>query len=106
MYFRGKRVNLPSEAFRPFYPQFPQNLRSLRTERGLTQQQLADLTGTAKITVYHWESGAALPQYPMLLRLANLFEIPMKELLGQPGRPGQSKHNASKGENVHKNGNV
>ncbi|MBZ4251836.1 helix-turn-helix domain-containing protein, partial [Streptococcus pneumoniae] len=39
----------------------PLDLQSLRARLGLTQEALAALLGVHKLTVSHWETGAASP---------------------------------------------
>lgn len=36
-------------------------LRAARTERGLSQQALADLVGTTPINISRWENGSHFP---------------------------------------------
>lgn len=62
-------------------------LRSLRIERGLTQEQVAYRTGISTYTYQKFEKGESKPGTPMnprlstLLSLAQTFEIDVKELL-------------------------
>lgn len=48
-----------------------QELRTLRTSHGLTQQQLADAIGVSRVKVTEWENGRYLrisPVYQKLLK--------------------------------------
>lgn len=62
-------------------------LRSLRVERGLTQEQVAYRTGISTYTYQKFEKGESKPGTPMnprlstLLSLTQTFEIDVKELL-------------------------
>ena len=58
------------------------NLKRLRKERSLTQEQLAEALGVTTGAVYKWESGRSLPDLPMLLRLADLFGLSLDALVG------------------------
>ncbi len=56
-------------------------LKSLRAERGLTQEELAERLGVAGRTVSRWETGANLPDLDVLVMLADLFEVDLRELI-------------------------
>lgn len=60
---------------------FGQNLRILRMEQGLTQQQLADLVFVTRKTVGNWESGNRMPDLVMLSRLAAALQMEPGALL-------------------------
>ncbi len=56
-------------------------LKSLRGEKGLTQEELAEQLGVAGRTVSRWETGANLPDLDVLVMLADLFEVDVRELI-------------------------
>jgi putative transcriptional regulator len=57
------------------------NIRKLRFEKGeMTQQQLADLIGTSRMTVYSIEMGKFVPSTLLALKIANVFGKPVEEL--------------------------
>ena len=58
-----------------------ENLKHYRTKSGLTQKQLAEQIGYTEKSVSKWESGNALPTLEMALRLANLFNLSLDELI-------------------------
>lgn len=58
-----------------------QKIRSLRVEKGLSQQQLADLMFVTRKTVGNWESGARMPDVATLSQLAKLLGVRSCELL-------------------------
>jgi len=60
---------------------FGQRIRSLRTEKGLSQQQLADLIYVTRKTVSNWESGNRMPDITMLSRLAECLGVETYELI-------------------------
>ena len=47
-----------------------QNLKSIRTAKGLTQAKLSELTGIAEVTIRKYESGKIVPKSQNLNRLA------------------------------------
>src|SRR6201995_1945294 len=60
------------------------NLRQLRDARGLTQQQMAKLSGLPRATWANLESGGANPTLTVLHRVARPLQVPMEELLQAP----------------------
>lgn len=58
------------------------NIRRLRSEKGLTQEQLASLLGVTSAAVSKWESGQSLPDITMVMPLARVFEVTTDELMG------------------------
>ena len=58
------------------------NLRRLRKEAGITQEQLANKLGVSFQAVSRWETGAAYPDITLLPELANTFHITVDSLLG------------------------
>lgn len=62
------------------------NITQLRTQKGLTQAQLAKSAGLPRSTVTHIESGAANPALSNLLALAGALQVNVEELLSKPRR--------------------
>lgn len=60
---------------------FSQTLKKLRTERGLSRQELADKMYVTRPTVARWESGSRLPDAVMISRLAEVLEADVNALL-------------------------
>lgn len=60
------------------------NVRSLREQRGMTQQQLAKIAGIPRPTWANLESGSANPTVSVLTRVANALQVRVEELLGPP----------------------
>jgi transcriptional regulator with XRE-family HTH domain len=53
---------------------FGQNLKILRTQKGLSQGELADVLDTTNISISNYELGKTLPQKPMREKIAKLFD--------------------------------
>jgi len=75
---------------------FGAHLRELRTARGLTQAQLADLARTSKPFISNLERGLTTPTLGMLLRLAAALNRRPSELIkifdrGRPVSPKSRK---------------
>ncbi len=58
------------------------NIRTLRRERGMTQEQLAEAMGVTVGAVHKWESKASIPEVRLLMEMADLFEVSVDALLG------------------------
>ncbi|MGN0638531.1 MAG: helix-turn-helix domain-containing protein [Huintestinicola sp.] len=56
-------------------------LRELRKEKGLTQEQLAELTGVSNRSVSRWETGTNLPDLDILIQLADHYNVELREIL-------------------------
>ncbi len=59
-----------------------ENIRSYRKQRGLTQEQLAEVLGVSVGAVYKWESRSSLPELRLIMEMADFFEVSVDELLG------------------------
>ena len=62
---------------------FNNRLRLLRTERGLTQRQMADMLGLTERNYQRYESDSPMPRYKMLLELADYFGVSLDYLFGR-----------------------
>lgn len=58
------------------------NIRRIRKERGLTQEQLAEALGVTTGAVYKWETEKSLPEIGMLMEIADFFDMSVDVLLG------------------------
>ncbi len=61
---------------------FGANLKKLRLEEGLTQQQLADRLGVTKSVVSYYELQERYPSPEVLTKLASIFHVSTDYLLG------------------------
>ena len=64
-----------------------ENVRSLREQRGLTQQQIAKIAGIPRATWGNLESGEANPPLQVLTKVAGALQVRLEELLA-PLRTG------------------
>ena len=60
-----------------------QNIRSLRLERGLKQEELGHRIGVSKQSVSNWENENIMPSIELLIRLADIFGVSTDFLLGR-----------------------
>ncbi len=61
---------------------FPERLKQLRNEKGLTQVTLAEILGVSKGTVAMWETGKCMPGFDMLARFSELFDKRVDYIIG------------------------
>ncbi len=61
-----------------------ENVRSLREQRGLTQQQMAKIAGIPRATWGNLESGVANPTLTVLTKVAAALQVRLEELLSAP----------------------
>lgn len=64
-----------------------EKLLSLRTERGLSQEDLAEQTGVSRQSVSKWETGQSVPDLDKIIKLADLFDVSVDELVREGERP-------------------
>ena len=58
-----------------------QFLKLLRKEKGITQEQFAEIIGVSGRTVSRWETGANMPDLDILIQIADYYEVEIREIL-------------------------
>lgn len=84
-------------------------LRTLRKEKGLTQEQLAEEFNVSGRTVSRWETGSNMPDISIVSEIADFYEIDIRELIDgeRKNEPVPEEETVSKiieyadGENTH-----
>ncbi|HBM75440.1 MAG TPA: XRE family transcriptional regulator [Clostridiaceae bacterium] len=61
---------------------FSENLKNLRKQKGLSQEELAERLHVVRQTVSKWEKGLSVPDADLLIRIAEIFETSVSTLLG------------------------
>lgn len=56
-------------------------LKTLRKEKGLTQEQLAEHLSVSARTVSRWETGSNMPDISLLLEIAELYNVGIPEII-------------------------
>lgn len=56
-------------------------LKELRKAKKLTQEQLAEILNVSRRTVSRWETGTSVPDYDLLVEMADLYQVDLRELL-------------------------
>lgn len=59
------------------------NIKILRKKKGYSQETLAEQLHVVRQTISKWEKGLSVPDSALLIRLAEVFEVPVSELLGE-----------------------
>lgn len=61
---------------------FGENLKKLRSEKGMTQKEVAEQFNVTAQAVSRWEKGEVEPSLQTILVIADFFEVTVDELLG------------------------
>ena len=61
---------------------FADNLKQIRKEKGLSQEELAELLEVSRQAVSKWEQGAGYPETEKLLLLSNRLNVSLDILMG------------------------
>ena len=61
---------------------FGENMRKAREEKGLTQEQLAEILKTKQNTISRWENGEREPSLEMVVKIARSLDCDPNYLLG------------------------
>ena len=56
-------------------------LKELRKEKELTQEQLAETLNVSRRTISRWETGSNMPDLDLLMEMADLYRVDLRELL-------------------------
>ncbi|MGO5021716.1 helix-turn-helix domain-containing protein [Lawsonibacter sp. LCP25S3_G6] len=59
----------------------------LRSQKGLSQLELAEQLGVSRQSVSKWETGQSVPDLDKLIKLADLFSVSVDELVREGERP-------------------
>lgn len=58
------------------------NLKIFRKRKGLTQENVAEALNVVRQTISKWEKGISVPDADMLIRLAEVLDVSVSELIG------------------------
>ena len=61
---------------------FSENLKTLRKQKGFSQEELASKLHVVRQTISKWEKNLSVPDADTLIRLAEILEVSVSELLG------------------------
>lgn len=60
-----------------------ENIYRLRTERSMSQGDLANALDVSRQSVSKWENNSAVPELEKLIRMCDVFDVSMDELIGR-----------------------
>ncbi len=60
-----------------------ENIKIFRKEKGMSQEELALRLNVVRQTVSKWEQNLSVPDSEMLIKLSEVFEVPVSKLLGE-----------------------
>ena len=60
-----------------------ENMRAIRTSKGLSQEELAVKLNVVRQTISKWEKGLSVPDSDMLISISEALETPVSTLLGE-----------------------
>lgn len=66
---------------------FAKNLKTLRKQAQMSQEQLAEKLGVSRQAVTKWETDSGIPDIENIIAIANLFDISIDELLSNKRKP-------------------
>ncbi|EHL08862.1 DNA-binding helix-turn-helix protein [Desulfitobacterium hafniense DP7] len=72
---------------------FSEKLRVLRKEKGLSQEQLAEMVNVSRQAVSKWESEQAYPELDKLILLSDFFNISLDDLIKDKNPEDVAKNN-------------
>lgn len=67
------------------------SLKEIRTARGISQEHLAELVGVSRQTISRWESGIVQPSADRLIRLSEVFQLPVEAFLRDDWKPPEQQ---------------
>ena len=68
---------------------FGENIYRLRTEKNLSQGDLADALEVSRQSVSKWENNSAVPELDKLIKMSDLFGVTLDELVGNAATSAQ-----------------
>ena len=75
-----------------------ENICRLRTEKGMSQGDLADLLEVSRQSVSKWETGSSVPELDKLVKLSGLFGVGLDELVKGEKADPEPEQAAAPGE--------
>ena len=62
---------------------FNENLKIIRKEKGLSQEQMALRLNVVRQTISKWEKGLSIPDAEMTIKIAEILDVSVNKLLGE-----------------------
>ena len=77
-----------------------QNIKRLRLEKGMTQEQFANILGVSAQAVSKWESEMTMPDVMLLPTIADTFQCSIDDLFSYVPKAKREKLNVLPGDSV------
>lgn len=58
-----------------------QFLKTLRSQKSITQAELAEVLGVSNRSVSRWENGTTIPDFDLIIELAKYYEVEVGKIL-------------------------
>ena len=71
--------------------QLHENIYRLRTARNMSQGDLADALEVSRQSVSKWETGAAVPELDKLIKMSQLFDVTLDQLVNEASNTDTTK---------------
>lgn len=68
-----------------------ENIKVLRKEKGMSQEELAMKLNVVRQTISKWEQNLSVPDSEMLIKLADIFDVSVSDLLGETVEENNTK---------------
>ena len=69
-----------------------ENIKLIRKDRGLTQEELAIRVNVVRQTVSKWEKGLSVPDAELLQKIAEVLDVSVCQLLGREEEPEKDRN--------------
>lgn len=73
-----------------------ENIKILRKEKGMSQEELASKLNVVRQTVSKWEQNLSVPDSEMLISIAEIFDVSVSQLLGETVETNDTKSELEK----------
>ena len=73
-------LDIEEEDFNMVYNQITENIKKLRKEKGITQEELAKRIGVSRQTVNALEAGKYVPSTVLALKISKYFKMNVEEI--------------------------
>lgn len=60
---------------------FSSNLETIRKSKKISQEELAELIGVSRQTIYKWEAGICLPNLNKIEKLLEVLNVSIEKIL-------------------------
>ena len=76
--------------------EFSENIKKIRKENHLSQEQLAEELGVSRQSISKWESGAAYPEMDKIIYICKKYNVNIDDLLHYQNKTGDNNFKKKK----------